>query len=72
LDVRKPLQTIIHEGGHAWDKLLGEGDYLIEFDAKNGHYNERLKIFVDATGKLKQTIKVVGFDGTTLYDGSPD
>jgi hypothetical protein len=71
LDVRKPLHTIIHEGGHAWDKALGEGDYLIEFDAKNGHWNERLRIFVDATGELKQTIKIAGFGGKTLYEGSP-
>jgi hypothetical protein len=72
LDVRKRLHTIIHEGGRAWDKLLGEGDYLIEFDAKNGHWNERLRIFVDATGELKQTIKIVGLGGKTLYEASPD
>jgi len=67
LDVRKPLVPIVHEGGHAWDKTLPLGEYLIEFDAKNGHWNEVLRIFV-RQGKLTQSIRVVGFGHKLLYE----
>jgi len=69
LDVRKPVIQIVHEGGHAWDRALPVGEYLIEFDAKNGHWNEILKIFVE-DGQLKQSIKVVGFNGKPLRDST--
>ncbi len=71
LDVRKPLNPIIHSGGHAWDRVLDQGEYLIEFDAKNGHWDEILRIFADGQ-KLRQTIKIVGLGGKTLYQATPD
>jgi hypothetical protein len=71
LDVRKPLHTIVHAGGIAWDRALPKGEYSIDFDAKNGHWNGYLRIFAE-DGKLKQSIKVIGRDGRVLFEESEE
>ena len=65
LDQRKLLLPIIHDGGH--DRALPAGNYRIEFDGRNGHWVEDLEITVK-DGKLKQTIRVVGFGDKLLLE----
>jgi hypothetical protein len=67
LDQRKQLLPIIHDGGHAWDRVLPAGNYRIEFDARNGHWVEDLKIAVN-DAKITQTIRVVGFGDKLLLE----
>jgi hypothetical protein len=67
LDQNKPLYPIIHDGGHAWDRVLPTGNYRIEFDGRNGHWVEELKIAVK-DGKLAQSIRVIGFGGKLLLE----
>jgi hypothetical protein len=68
LDTRKPLHPIIHRGVTGWDRGLPVGEYFIGFDARNGGWNEELKIFLQ-DGKPRQTIIVRDKEsGEVLYD----
>jgi hypothetical protein len=67
LDVRKPIHPIIHLGSRGWDRGLRIGAYDIDFDGRNGHWNESLIIFLDKE-KLRQFIRVKDRDGKVLYE----
>ncbi|HUA52973.1 MAG TPA: hypothetical protein VMB81_12465 [Candidatus Sulfotelmatobacter sp.] len=67
VDQRKPLIQIIYKGPRAWGRFLMPGDYIIEFDARNGHWVEHLSISVE-DGKPKQNIRIIGEGGAVLYE----
>jgi hypothetical protein len=66
LDVRKPLHQIIYKGVRAWDRAYGANEFFIDFDAKNGHWLELLKISI-VDGKLAQHITVFNDKGQVIY-----
>lgn len=67
LDVRKPLLEICHDGGRAWDRTLGVGEYKIDFSAKNGNWYELLKIYI-SNGEIRESIRITNAKGDVLYD----
>jgi hypothetical protein len=63
MDTRKAVSTIVYNGCHAYPKVLeAEGEYFIEFDARNGHWIEHLTV-TRVDGKWGQKIRV--FDPKT-------
>jgi hypothetical protein len=68
LDYRKLGTRPCPNGVRATDRTLpGPGEYRIEFDAANGHWDEIIKISV-VDGKVKQEMKVTTDKGKLLND----
>ena len=58
------------EGARATTRTLPKpGDYRVEFDALNGHWDEIINIAV-VDGKLTQHIRVATNKGKVLRDGT--
>jgi hypothetical protein len=67
VDQRKPLIPVITPNNKSIERSLPVGDYVIEFDALNGHWDQYLSIFYE-NGKLKQKIRVADSKGKLLYE----
>ncbi len=67
VDHRKPLIPIINPNTKEIERSLPVGDYIIEFDGLNGHWDESLSIYME-NGKPKQKIRVTNSKGELLYD----
>jgi hypothetical protein len=71
LDFRKPALMTIHGGSFASDRVFPEGEYLIEFDDSNWHWDEWLTVYTK-DGKLRQHILVKSGTGETLHETTDD
>ena len=58
---------IINDGSHITGTTLPLGDYIIQFRAKNGEWNESLRLFL-ADGKVHQAVKVTDVNAHELHD----
>jgi hypothetical protein len=67
VDQRKPLIPVVYPNTEDIERLLSPGDYIIEFDALNGHWVEYLSIYLE-DGKIKQKIRVTNSKGELLYE----
>lgn len=67
IDQRKPLIAIADPTQKVFKRALPVGNYIIEFDALNGHWNEYLSIYLE-NGKLKQKIHITNSNGAIIYD----
>lgn len=72
LDFRKPHLLTIHGGGpFATDRVFPEGEYLIQFDDTNGHWDEWLTVYQE-NGELRQHILVKNRKGRILHETKDD
>jgi hypothetical protein len=57
VDVRTPLLPVVYQGPHLWDRSLPLGDYFVQFDGRNGHWIQRLRLEI-AHGIVRQHIEI--------------
>jgi hypothetical protein len=67
VDHPKPLIPLLRPDSNEWIDRLPSGDFIIEIDALNGHWNEYLTLTA-VDGNVKQSIKVVTNEGEVFYD----
>jgi hypothetical protein len=57
-DHNTPLFPVVYEGPHVWNRTLPLGDYFVQFDGRNGHWIERLRLEL-SDGIVRQHIEVM-------------
>ena len=70
LDQRKPPVTI-HGGAFITDRAFPAGDYLIEIDDSNGHWNEWFRVY-SQDGQLRQHILIRNPKGEVIFETTDD
>jgi hypothetical protein len=71
VDYRKPgLLPVINPGDGAIKRTLPISDYIIEYDALNGHWDEYFSVTRQGD-KLIQSVKIVKRGGSVIYEQPP-
>jgi hypothetical protein len=71
-DFNKPRLLTIHGGGpFASDRAYPEGEWLIQYDDSNGHWDEWFTVYRN-DGQLRQHILVKNIKGETLHETKDD